>query len=250
MLISVPEFKGIRPKIASDLLPGNYAQTALNAKLTNGQLRPWDQQLEVYAPVNTGTIRSIYYFEDTYWFEWEADVDLVLGPVSGDTTGRFYYTGHGIPKKSNRDLATTGAGALPISFYPMGMPAPWVAGTSVLTTDQGVGDPRAMNYVWTLISSWGEESAPSPASTTLVAKNGDKITLSGLTLQWQPGFSYAVGDTVLASSGFLLQEDGTSRIEMEGGGMIRLEGDAARDDETTWMFRCVTAGVSGASEPT
>lgn len=250
MLISIGTFKGVRPKIAPDLLPPGYAQTAENAKLTNGQLRPWDQQLAVYDAVNTGTIRTIVLFQDSYWLEWEADVDFVPGPISADTTGRSYYTGHGIPKKTNTALAVTGSGALPVAYYPMGVPGPVEIPSAVLTTDQGVGDPRAINYVWTIVTNWGEEGVPSLASDNLICKNGDKVTISGMTLQWKAGQSYAVGDTVLATTGFLVQEDGESLVELEGGdGFITLEGESTRDSATTWMFRCVAAGVSGTVEP-
>lgn len=246
--ITISNFQGTRPKVAADLLPPSMAQDAINAKITNGQLRAWFDQLIAQEAVNTGTIQAIYYYLDTYWLEWEADVDVVEGPVSSDTIYKLYFTGHGIPKKTAYPIAITGSGAPPIDFYPLGVPAPVKAIAGVVGTG-GVGDPRAMNYAWTIVTSWGEEGAPSPASATVVGKNGQSIALSNMSMQWTAGATYAAGDTVVMTSEFVLLEDGIGHIELEGGGDIRLEG-ASDEDPTGYMFRCVTAGVASGTEPT
>ena len=88
--IGPQKFAGIAPKIDPALLPGNVAQKAESVKLSGGVLRPWFNVTQEALLQNTGTIRTIHLYEDTYWLEWEADVNLVLGQVSADTTGRFY----------------------------------------------------------------------------------------------------------------------------------------------------------------
>jgi len=220
MRLSLERFAGIRPKIASELLAGNEAQIAKNCKLSNGHLRPWYNELERATLVNTGTIRTIYLYEGSHWFEWEADVDVVLAPVSGDTAGKFYFTGAGIPKKSNRTQATTGAGAKPINYYPLAVPTPAVAPTATLGSG-GTGDARSVNYVWTVVTDWYEEGLPSDPSNTVSAKQGQTVNLSGITLEWQAGKQYDVGNFVFP-------------VGQEGG---------------TYVYKCVQAGTSGASEP-
>ena len=223
MKLTLDNFKGIAPKTAPSLLPGIRAQTAQNVRLSSGILKPWYNCSKDDDLVNTGTVRTIFLYEDNYWLEWEADVDVVLGPVSGDTAAKFYYTGHGIPKKSNKTEATTGAGAMPINFYPMGMPIPKAALSANPTGSGGTGDDRDINYVWSVVSSWGEEGPPSPAmSSTVQAKNGETVDLSGITMEWKASTSYAVGNWVF-------------EVGDEGG---------------TYVYKCVTAGTSGASEPT
>jgi hypothetical protein len=237
-------FGGRVPRLAAELLPNDKAQTAENCKLTNGLLRPWLNDSEEYTCKNTGTIRTIYLHEGLYWMEWEADVDVVPGPVADDTTGRFYYTGHGIPKKTNTAEATTGGSAMPINFYPLAVPygknAPSVAAGS-----GGTGDPRNITYYWTCVTIWGEEGGPSPASDIVSAMNGQTVTVSGMTHTWTAGESYDVGDVVFASQLAVLDMDGDPVLDFEGNPVYDFAGDGSE-----WMFFCVTAGTSGASEPT
>jgi hypothetical protein len=219
--LSLNTFKGIGPKIAPELLSNEMAQTAQNVRLDSGQLKPWLNSAEDSELVNTGTILTIYLYEDDHWLEWEADVDLVLGPVSADISGKFYYTGDGIPKKSNRTEAETGSGALPINFYPMGMPIPHAALTAV-GAGGGSGPVRSIQYVWTIVSSWNEESPQSSAlASPINHQDGDTVNLSAITMIWKAGEAYTVDDWVYPTAS-------------EGG---------------TYVYKCVTAGTSGGTEP-
>ena len=125
MKISIPLFSGLRPVRAKQLLEANEAQVANNVKLVSGELRPWSNELKNADAELEVLIRTIYLYRSQFWLEWSADVDVALGPVSGDTDFKFYYTGVGIPKKSNEAEATTGSGAMPINFYSMASPQPW-----------------------------------------------------------------------------------------------------------------------------
>lgn len=221
MKLNFQTFKGIAPKIGPELLANELAQTAQNVRLESGQLKPWFNSSETAQLVNTGTILSVFLYEDSHWFEWEADVDIVLGPVSGDTAGKGYYTGDGIPKKTNRTLATTGSGAKPIDFYPMGMPVPHAALTAA-NAGGGAGDTRSIQYVWTVVSAWSEESAPSPAlASPINHQDGDTVNLSNITMIWKAGEAYAVDDWVYPTAS-------------EGGDHV---------------YKCVQAGTSGGTEP-
>lgn len=98
--ISIRAFKGIRPQLAAQLLDVMEGQTAENAKITSGEIRPWlneqkDSDLEL-----TDLIRSIYLYRSQYWLEWSSDVNVAVGPILNDQDYRFYYTGDGLPKKA------------------------------------------------------------------------------------------------------------------------------------------------------
>jgi len=166
MKISIPLFSGLRPVRARQLLEANEAQVASNVKLVSGEIRPWDNELKD-ADAKLGVlVRTIYLYRSQFWLEWSADVDVVLGPVSGDTDFKFYYTGDGIPKKSNEAEATTGGGALPINFYSMASP-----------------------------------SAPSPVSDVVVgALPGDQIDLTNMDMTWLTGQGYDLTDFVIPST--------------------------------------------------
>ncbi len=219
MRIDIPLFSGIRPVRAKQLLEANEAQIANNVKLVSGELRPWNNELK-NADANLGVlVRTIYLYRSQFWLEWSADVNVALGPVSGDTDFKFYYTGDGIPKKSNETEATTGAGAKPINFYSMASPQPWKE-PQASNVGGGSGDARDLVYVWTVMTSWGEESAPSPVSDVVVgALPGDQIDLSGMDMSWGAGESHGLTNFVIPTT------------------------------PNGYVYKCVQAGVSGGGEP-
>ena len=221
MHIQLDNFKGIRPKADEELLGPTEAQTAENVNLSKGLIHPWDNEVKDDDLSNNTLIRTLFFYESQYWFEFTADVDLVLAPIATDTAGKFYYTGDGIPKKSNETEALTGSGAMPINFYPLSLPTPYAALTATATDSGGTGDDRNTTYVWTVISSWGEESLPSAASTAVTAKNGEQVDLTAITMIWVASTAYVVGNSVYDTS----------------------------DEGGTYLYKCVVAGTTDALEP-
>lgn len=220
MKISIPLFSGIRPVRASQLLEANEAQVASNVKMVSGEIRPWNNELKNADAELDVLARTIYLYRSQYWLEWSADVDVVLGPVSGDTDYKFYYTGDGIPKKSNETEATTGAGALPINFYSMASPQPWRQ-PSLNNVGGGSGDARDLVYTWTVVTTWGEESAPAPVSDVESgALPGDQIDITDMNMTWLTGQSHILTDFVIPST------------------------------PNGYVYKCVQAGITGGSEPT
>ena len=220
MRFSIDRFNGIRPMIAPDLLGGYDAQIADNAKITSGHIEAWFNELQEQVLESTGTVRTIFLYEDQYWLEWEADVNVVRAPISGDTEGKIYYTGDGIPKKTNDTEATTGSGAMPINFFPLAVATAKLDATAALGAG-GSGDPRAINYTWTVVTDWYEEGLPAPASNTVSAMLGQTVNLTGMTLIWQAATVYNQGDSVFPVG----------------------------DEDGTYLYKCVVAGTSGATEP-
>lgn len=219
MRFDIRVFSGIRPQRAAQLLGENEAQTAENVKLVSGELRPYDNELKNDDIQGSTLVKTIYLFRSAYWLEWTADVDVVEGPVLNDTAYRFYFTGSGIPKKSNLTEATTGAGAMPINFYSMASPQP-SRQPAASNAGGGSGDDRSILYTWTVVTSWGEESAPAPASSLLTAKQGDTVNLSNMDLTWQ-------ASTTVEESDFIIPT-------VPNG----------------YIYKCVTGGVTAGVEPT
>lgn len=174
---------GIAPKITPELLPNNLAQSATNAVVHKGGVAPLKSGLTIVTPSKAGTKKTIYRFgksqpETQYWFTWTGDVHVCRGPVI-ETTERTYYTGDGIPKKTDMSLALSGGTDYPIAYYNLGVPAPATAPVVTRTTVGGTGpvvtEDRA--YVYTHVTAWGEESAPSPAAIGTADKD-HVLTLS------------------------------------------------------------------------
>ena len=216
--ISLKAFRGIRPQVAAQLLDPIEAQAAENAKIYSGELRPWDNELKAADAELTSLVRTIFLYQDTYWLEWSADVNVALGPISSDTTYRFYYTGDGIPKKSNLAMATTGSGPKPVEFLALAAPMPKNPPT-VSNGGGGSGDDRSVVWVWTVVNSFGEQSAPSIASSVVTGKQGDTVAISNMTLDWAAGTTYALNDWVVPTT------------------------------PNGYMYICTTAGTSGGTEP-
>jgi hypothetical protein len=110
------------------MLADNQAQLADNVKLYSHELRYWKGPVAQSAtlPSNCQSIFKYYASSPTpYWLAWaNAGVDVALSPIADVSDYRFYYTGDGVPKKSNETLVNTGTGPFPRSWLNMGVPAP------------------------------------------------------------------------------------------------------------------------------
>lgn len=206
MLITIDTFGGMTPIIAPHLLPANAAQVARDARLMYGDIRPMRGLTTVGSAPKVGTKLSIYRlgqdlaFEDRYWLHFTTDTDVVKGPIAGDVSERTYMTDGVAPKKTNNLLATNnaypsgaGGGQYPINTYELGVPAPTntpspaVNGTATNANDTAV----SYLYVQTYVTSWGEESAPSPVSAPANIKPGQWVVLSNLNTA-APAGSYSM----------------------------------------------------------
>lgn len=187
--IKLEDFSGIVPRTGPASLAPNEAQVANNVRVTSRELRGWREKVDVYTP-STASALTIYKLYndslDTFcWLEWGVDVDVVRGPVADDTDYRIYYTGNGVPKKTNWALATTsgtGVKPFPNNWLHMGVPAPAAAPT--LSASGGSGSVETRAYVYTNISTFGsvkEESAPSPAGTVNCNNVGATVVVSAFS---------------------------------------------------------------------
>ncbi|HET7060543.1 MAG TPA: hypothetical protein VFI43_00030 [Nitrosospira sp.] len=175
-------FSGLVPRVAKQLLAPNQAQVAVNCNLTSGDLRPRNGLRLIHAPTIDNDIVSMFRMEkdgNEKWLAWDKDVDVALSPVAGHASGRFYYTGDGEPRVSDFDTSTAGVGPYPSGCYVLGV-APPIAG-AVVTPGGGISSTVVSRaYVYTLVTPWGEESAPSPASTVITGKMDATWRLTGM----------------------------------------------------------------------
>jgi len=221
MLISIDAFQGMMPAVEPHLLEPYMAKAATNVNLLKGSLRPWKKELlDTTLAQQDVLIKTIYQYLETYWFEFSAEVHIIPGPIANDTTNRRYFTGIGIPKKTNQAEATTGTPPYPVNFYPIQTPIPHAACTAALGAG-GTGDARSIAYEWTIVTSWGEEGPPSPVSNIVSAMQGQTVNLSGISIAWAASQNYEVGTYVVPVGGV-----------------------------ANHVYMCVVAGVSGTGEPT
>jgi hypothetical protein len=166
------------PKINPKFLEPDTPQIAINADPESGNLSPLKGLLQAAALTKAGELRSIFKLGSA-WLTWTNVVDVVKAQIPG-SDDRFFYTGDGVPKQSNMTMATSGApSTYPTSSYDLGVPAP----TSILTTTfAGTADasltPKVVSYVYTYVTVWGEESAPSTESPVAEVEGGRYIYLT------------------------------------------------------------------------
>ena len=188
--IKLEQFSGISPRTAPTQLTPNQAQVANNVRVSTKGLDSWRKEVLAYTPTNPITLGTIYRMNNlssgaSKWLGWVNDVDVVVGPVGDTTEGRIYYTGDGVPKKTNWALATTSGGGVdpfPNAWLNMGVPNPTGAPTLAASSATAPSETRA--YVYTNVSQFGavyEESGPSPATIVNVSSASATVTVSGFT---------------------------------------------------------------------
>jgi hypothetical protein len=144
-LLRLIGFNGENRALHPSLLPDTVGTSSINQKPGYGDLRPWKAPLSVGVSVASGT-KTLYRMGRTtksdtqYWLRWPTVVHAVVGPNSGDTAERTYYTGSGAPKWTDLNKAIAGA-AYPNSYRELGVPAPasacLLASTSTASSEIG-----------------------------------------------------------------------------------------------------------------
>lgn len=193
--VTVRAFNGISPKTPPRLLQDTQAQTAFNAQVHIGSLKPIKGLGTSVAVVNASA-GTIYKFgqdstdESAGWLYWSTDVDVARGQINGDTEEWTFYTGDGYPK-----AIRAGYTASPI---PMGQAFPDTALTTTLGADPDdaatlIKETRVYTYTYVRnVGARSIESAPAPASEPVDVYPGQEVTLSSFVA---PSSPYAA-DTV------------------------------------------------------
>ncbi len=127
----------------------------------------------------------------------EASVTSAVAHASGtgtrigaDHTPAFEFNGHIAEYRNAVALPLLGVVTPPaVAYAPVAVPYPkhtYRLGIPVQTvapvaTLGGGGSGTAVSraYVWTMVTAWGEESAPSPASNIVAALSGQTVTVNG-----------------------------------------------------------------------
>lgn len=174
--IRITLFGGIVPRIADRGLPDNAAQFALNAKLYSGELRAWSKLRKLFdLPISNP--KTVYHYRtdagsDRY-LAFDKHTYVVKAPLVNETLGRLYW--------SNADgvfVNTTARIDLGQPAFKLGVPP--AGGTFTVSPSGGTSATSTTRvYLTTLVTSFGEESAPGP--TVTVTGNADGTwTVNGL----------------------------------------------------------------------
>lgn len=165
MLITLKPFSGALPRLNPRLLPEVNAQIARNVRLKSGALSPIRMpKAEHTFGADVGTI----FRDGSTWYGWASPgVSVARAPVAQD---RLYFTGDGVPKMKvagvDYDLALAPPAAAPML-------------TALSTVDPALSE--TILYAYTFVTSFGEESRPSPLSAPLDWSEGVDVRLTGFS---------------------------------------------------------------------
>lgn len=167
-IIKLTGYTGEMPRLTARLLPDSGAQIARSVRMEDGQLAPFRKPHPVFDLTGAvaGTVKTIYKHQGT-WLHWDKVVHAAPGPIAED---RLYFTGDGVPKMRVGGVV-----------YPLAVPAPTTALTATRTGSLGSLTSTVL-YVRTFVTSFEEESEPSPITADLLVSPGNTVTLSDFTL--------------------------------------------------------------------
>ena len=223
----ITKFLGIAPKISPELLPNAAAQIATNVKLHSGDIIPYRQPLLISSPLQSGTVKTIYPLHDPVdsaaheWLSWLTDVDVVRPTSISDEEQRIYYTGDGVPKVTNYDLAVQGSGSYPYTYYELGLPLP----TSAISVS-------AASFASSATASYARDSGSIATIVTGAAhglRSGLVVSITGFTTPTGLTFNATnVRVTVLSTTSFSYYNQGAVvTTTADAAGSVSLAGTPA-----------------------
>lgn len=203
--IRLDTFKGEIPSYSDNLLPNDASAYALDCHFDDGTLNPIMASLATGESVNSNT-KSMYRYEDQYWFSWSVDVDVIKSPVARDPWRRVYWT-DGVYPKVTYNTIFNGAGTLPSNSYQLGVPAPTTSPTiTSFTKPVDIESAVTVFYVTTYVTEAGEEGSPSPVSARVecapIGVEVDSSSVRNLTLSFENGALKIVDAEGTAVTGF------------------------------------------------
>jgi hypothetical protein len=164
---------GMIPRTDDRLIGDNMAVESVNVDLTGGKLEGLPQvEFEVDLSGQLPVVERAYRFpEDStgpeVWLPLPSRYSSVVrSPLANDTQQRVYWTNPGDPTPWFNTRARIAAGDPPYSLgtvQPLSATPPHIDSIDGGTAPPDV-QPIDRSYLYTYINSFGEESAPSPAS--------------------------------------------------------------------------------------
>ena len=164
MILRLVEFNGELPIILPRNLPDSVSQFSLDVRDGQRFAPIRDSELVTTLPAPTTEYKTIYRHNGA-WLGWENYVKAIPGAVALD---RLYIFGDGAPKIRVADTE-----------YLLALPSPSTKLTESVTGTATSDSGTNRLYVYTNVTSLGEESAPCDISDGVYWKPGQDVVLSG-----------------------------------------------------------------------
>lgn len=167
-MIRIQAPQGILPRYNPRLLNNNQAQKAFNCVLDQGDCRPLKDTIEKQSL--TSSTKTVFKYGS--WRQFDNYASVIRSPVdAGDY--RYYWT----DENGGGYKTEEGKGALPL-----GVPQPDTGPSLTKGGSSSEDNPlRSSVYVYTRVTAWGEESAPSGPSGVMDVYDGEWIEFSDIS---------------------------------------------------------------------
>ena len=174
--VKLQDFSGMIPSRDLTLLPDNNAAYSRNTWLYRGNIQGY-RSATTRRTLSGSSVQGVYRiplgtatdFSNSVWVEFtDANTNVIRAPVVGDTYERYYFFSPStVPQYSPLSDLQTNAARLTLGV-PTPVTAPIVA---VVPPSPVPSNPvsETRSYVYTWVTEYGEEGAPSPA--TVVSGN-------------------------------------------------------------------------------
>jgi len=192
LIIAASNFLGANLRRHKSRLPDGLGVNALNMRLGMADLRGWNSAYTVVTTGGATPLISAYRMtaatvSDTAdWIQWTVDVDVVRSLIANDTTEEIYFTGDGVPKRTDNVLGLPAAPG-PAATRTLGIPKPVTAMTVALNTAGG-GASETRVYVDTYVNNQDRESAPG-TSKSFVCNGGSTVNITALDVTAYSGYA-------------------------------------------------------------
>ncbi len=188
-VVLLGNFGGMVPKLDPRALPDGMAALAYNCKLYAGTLQPFyglKALNTLGAPASPVDFYDFVTSDGVEHYVGFADVtDVVRAPLLNDAFDRLYFTNSSGPYITTR--SNLAAGNVPA--VALGVPAPAFTNLVVGTSGGTTAYETTRVYVATLVSQYGEESAPS-APVTVTGNDDGTWTVTGINTLIAPAAQY------------------------------------------------------------
>ena len=241
-------FGGRAPRVSPRLLADNLAQTATDVNLESGRLVPVKDNSTVDPSNGVSTLASIskqtifkYTDSPERWLQFDEDVDVVRGPIAGDTNDTIYWSGQSFPRMGRSDIIL-GSAPYPDAFYRLGIPAPTAAPTVAIAA------ATQINATITTTSGSGVITVTTASAHNAAVDETVKLAnfgaTNGLTADEINGdfkiVSVPSATTLTVETSGSATSSGTSST-ITNGASFGGESDADLDFETSYVYTFVSA---------
>lgn len=255
--IKLKTFGGLAPKLSPRLLRDELATVATDTNLESGRLVPIKDNSDTLNLSNSNR-QTVFKYKDSpeKWFQFDEDVNVVRGPLPGDSNDTVYWSGQSFPRMARSTDAIGSGSVFPNAFYRLGIPAPTAAPTTALVQESSFDAVITFTSGSSTVTVTTKSSGSATAHGALV---GQYVTLSNFVTSNGVNGTDINGtyklQTIPSDSTFtiVLGADATSSGDSgsaANGASFGQNADAQIDYETSYVYTFVSAyGEEGPPSP-